>query len=80
MRNFKDDTYPPAPYRVNVGLKLCKQNMAADEIILDSIPIVTLPNKLENGEEEFFDTEGMNVRVKNNDVVENSNNESSSSL
>ena len=84
IQNFRFDTYPPAPYRVNIGLKLCKQNMATNKIALDSTPVVTLPAKLENGENEFLNTEGMGVMAKNSNAfekqAENSNDENSSSL
>ena len=81
IQNFRFDTYPPAPYRVNIGLKLCKQNMATNKIALDSTPVVTLPAKLEN---EFLNTEGMGVVAKNSNAfekqAENSNDGNSSSL
>ncbi len=84
MQSFKGDIYPPAPYRVNIGLKLCKKNMATNKIALDSTPVVTLPAKLENGENEFLNTEGMGVMAKNSSAfekqAENSNDGNSSSL
>ena len=84
MQSFKGDIYSPAPYRVNIGLKLCKQNIATNKIALDSTPVVTLPAKLENGENEFLNTEGMEVMAKNSNAfekqAENSNDENSSSL
>lgn len=62
-----ENTYPPNPYRVNMGLKLCKQNMAVNEIALDSTHVVTKTTKLESGEMEFWNIENMNVMTKSYD-------------
>lgn len=64
------DTEVMISYIHNGMIVVTKQDIIVNNIVLDSITIVTPPTKLEYVEEEFFDTEGMIVMAKYNNGFE----------